>query len=72
MTLRELLPIIAFGPKPLSLYIESENTPDYDECISYTITDKYYLEKKDFDTSFGCIAYAHGLIDAIRLIYKLI
>ncbi len=46
MTLRELLPIIAFGPKPLSLYIESENTPDYDECISYTITDKYYLEKK--------------------------
>jgi len=30
---------------------------------------KYYLEKKDFFTSFGCINYAHGLIDAVR-IYK--
>ncbi len=28
---------------------------------------KYYLEKKDFFTAFGCINYAHGLIDAIRL-----
>jgi len=26
---------------------------------------KYYLEKKDFFTSFGCINYAHGLLDAI-------
>ncbi len=26
---------------------------------------KYYLKKKDFFTSFGCINYAHGLLDAI-------
>ena len=26
---------------------------------------KYYLDKKDFFTAFGCINYAHGLIDAI-------
>jgi len=26
---------------------------------------KYYLNKKDFFTSFGCINYAHGLLDAI-------
>jgi hypothetical protein len=26
---------------------------------------KYYLEKKDYFTAFGCINYAHGLIDAI-------
>jgi uncharacterized protein len=26
---------------------------------------KYYLEKKDFFTAFGCINYAHGLLDAI-------
>jgi hypothetical protein len=26
---------------------------------------KYYFEKKDYFTSFGCINYAHGLIDAI-------
>jgi len=25
---------------------------------------KYYLEKKDFFTSFGCINYAHGLLDS--------
>ncbi len=26
---------------------------------------KYYLSKKDFLTAFGCINYAHGLIDGI-------
>jgi len=26
---------------------------------------KYYLEKEDFFTSFGCINYAHGLLDSI-------
>jgi hypothetical protein len=25
----------------------------------------YYLKKKDFFTSFGCINYAHGLLDGI-------
>lgn len=27
---------------------------------------KYFLERKDFITAFGCINYAHGLIDAFR------
>jgi len=26
---------------------------------------KYYYEKQDFFTAFGCINYAHGLLDAI-------
>ena len=26
---------------------------------------KYYLDKKDFFTAFGCINYGHGLLDAI-------
>jgi hypothetical protein len=26
---------------------------------------KYYLEKKDYFTAFGCINYAHGLFDSI-------
>lgn len=26
---------------------------------------KYYLKKKDFFTAFGCINYAHGLLDAV-------
>lgn len=28
--------------------------------------------KKDYLTSFGCITYAHGLLDAIRLTHDLI
>lgn len=27
---------------------------------------EYFLEKKDYVTAFGCINYAHGLIDAYR------
>ena len=26
---------------------------------------KYYLGKKDYFTAFGCINYAHGLLDSI-------
>ena len=26
---------------------------------------KYYLEKNDYFTAFGCINYAHGLLDSI-------
>lgn len=26
---------------------------------------QYYLEKEDYLTAFGCINYAHGLLDAI-------
>ena len=26
---------------------------------------KYYYTKKDFFTAFGCINYAHGLLDSI-------
>jgi hypothetical protein len=26
---------------------------------------KYYLGKKDYFTAFGCINYAHGLLDAL-------
>ncbi len=28
-----------------------------------------YLEKGDFYTSFSCISYAHGLLDAIKELY---
>lgn len=39
---------------------------------SYFEDTKYYLEKEDLITSFGCITYAHGLLDAIRMIHNLI
>jgi hypothetical protein len=34
-------------------------------ATQYLEDTKYYLEKKDFFTAFGCINYAHGLLDAI-------
>lgn len=38
-----------------------------DMATRYYEDAKYYLSKKDLFTAFGCINYAHGLIDAIRL-----
>ena len=35
-------------------------------------TEKYYLEKEDMRTAFGCIEYSHGLLDALRMIHGLI
>ncbi|MDD2643108.1 MAG: DUF357 domain-containing protein [Methanobacteriaceae archaeon] len=41
-------------------------------AIDYKNDSKYYLDKKDMRTSFGCIEYSHGLLDAIRMIHDLI
>ncbi|GAB4306147.1 MAG: DUF357 domain-containing protein [Methanobacteriaceae archaeon] len=43
-----------------------------ERAINYNTDTHYYLEKKDYITSFGCITYAHGLLDAIRIIHDLI
>ena len=32
----------------------------------YASDAKSYLEKKDLYTSFSCISYAHGLLDALK------
>lgn len=34
-------------------------------AMQYFNDSKYYLGKKDFFTAFGCINYAHGLLDSI-------
>lgn len=48
-----------------------EFTPEEEEIVnrakSYKEDCKYYLEKGDEISSFGCITYAHGLLDAIML-----
>jgi hypothetical protein len=31
---------------------------------------EFYLKKKDYVTAFGCINYAHGLLDAVKKISK--
>ena len=49
---------------------EVEITEDTRDVIGmarqYCEDTKYFLEKKDYVTAFGCINYAHGLIDAYR------
>jgi uncharacterized protein len=57
--------------------IESINFNEKEEKVverakNYRDDTQYYLEKKDYTTSFGCITYAHGLIDSLRLIYEII
>ena len=39
---------------------------------NYAQDTNYYLEKQDKYTAFGCITYAHGLLDAVRLLHHFI
>jgi hypothetical protein len=53
-----------------NLEILSKKKFDYnDEVVElasqYFFDSKYYFDKNDFFTTFGCINYAHGLLDAI-------
>ena len=41
-------------------------------AMNYSQDTNYYLEKQDNYTAFGCITYAHGLLDAVRLLHQLI
>ena len=50
--------------------INQDNISDQQKKIlklatQYYEDTKYYLEKKDYFTAFGCINYGHGLLDAI-------
>lgn len=51
---------------------EGKEKEVYDRAIDYWNDSKYYLEKNDTRTSFGCIEYSHGLLDALRMIHGLI
>ena len=44
----------------------------YNRAVDYMNDSKYYLEKRDMRTAFGCIEYSHGLLDALRMIHDLI
>ena len=55
-----------------SIKIDKEEGRVVEMAINYRKDTDYYLEKMDYLTSFGCITYAHGLLDAIRLLHELI
>ncbi|MCC7553320.1 MAG: DUF357 domain-containing protein [Methanobacteriaceae archaeon] len=44
----------------------------YKRALDYMNDSKYYLEKNELRTAFGCIEYSHGLLDALRMIHELI
>jgi len=45
--------------------LKTDNSKAVELAKQYYEDSKYYLVKKDFFTAFGCINYAHGLLDAI-------
>ncbi|HMK54924.1 MAG TPA: DUF357 domain-containing protein [Methanobacteriaceae archaeon] len=55
-----------------SIKLSEEEETIVDMARSYTQDTSYYVKKKDHLTAFGCITYAHGLLDAVRLTHKLI
>ena len=46
--------------------LASDEEEAVDLAKRYYEDTKYYLEKGDYFTAFGCINYAHGLIDGIK------
>jgi hypothetical protein len=55
-----------------SIQLIGEEEKIVEMAENYRDDTRYYLEQKDYITSFGCITYAHGLLDAVRLQHNLI
>ena len=58
--------ITQFHDNVTEVKVTPENAEVVDLARRYCEDTKYFLEKKDYVTAFGCINYAHGLIDAFR------
>ncbi|MCW7075407.1 MAG: DUF357 domain-containing protein [Candidatus Methanospirare jalkutatii] len=46
---------------------DPEDAKTIELARAYCEDAKFYLEKGDLFTAFGCINYAHGLLDAVRM-----
>ena len=55
-----------------SINIHQEEEKIVEIAKNYRDDTIYYLNQKDHLTSFGCITYAHGLLDAVRLLHNLL
>jgi hypothetical protein len=49
-----------------SMPLDGTEAEVVDLAKGYYEDTKYYLEKGDYFTAFGCINYAHGLLDGIK------
>jgi len=54
----------------IKLHVEDEKIVKM--ARNYTKDSEYYIEKEDYLTAFGCITYAHGLLDAVRVLHHII
>ena len=67
------LELFAKNIKELELITISDSEEKIVEMAkNYSNDTRYYMDKDDNLTAFGCITYAHGLLDAIRLLHELI
>ena len=48
--------------------VTASNSQPLELAQQYCTDARYYLKKEDYFTAFGCINYAHGLLDAIRML----
>jgi len=55
-----------------SIKLHGEEEKIVEMAQNYRDDTTYYLKQEDYLTSFGCITYAHGLLDAVRLSHYLI
>ncbi|MEM2137681.1 MAG: DUF357 domain-containing protein [Candidatus Anstonellaceae archaeon] len=58
--------IVQFYENVGEVKITTETKDVIELARKYCEDTKYFLGKKDYVTAFGCINYAHGLIDAYR------
>ena len=58
--------IVQFHQNVLEVKINDDTRDVVELAKQYFEDTQYFLDKKDFVTAFGCINYAHGLIDAYR------
>jgi hypothetical protein len=49
-----------------SLALDGNEKEVVDNAKRYYEDTKYYLKKGNFFTAFGCINYAHGLVDGLK------
>ena len=49
-----------------SVQLDGTETEVVDLARGYYADTKYYLGRGDYFTAFGCINYAHGLLDGIK------
>ncbi len=49
-----------------SSLLDNDEAEVVDLAKGYYEDAKYYFEREDYFTAFGCINYAHGLLDGVK------